>query len=108
LEEVQPGEEVQEISDNILDQNASGLEEFENGAAVQGDLSADTTPSYENGLEPFSAEVPSLNGAEERVAEGETDDDGTHERSDAFEEIDYGREFQDYLDPGYRTQEIEY
>ncbi len=29
-------------------------------------------------------------------------------RADAFEEIDYGREFQDYLDPGYKTQEIEY
>jgi RNA polymerase sigma-54 factor len=27
---------------------------------------------------------------------------------DAFEEIDFGREFQDYLDPGYKTQEIEY
>jgi hypothetical protein len=28
--------------------------------------------------------------------------------SDAFEEVDYGREFQDYLDPGYKTQEIEF
>jgi DNA-directed RNA polymerase specialized sigma54-like protein len=27
LEEVQPGDEVQEISDNILDQNADGQEE---------------------------------------------------------------------------------
>src|SRR5215510_7607848 len=33
LEEVQPGDEVQEISDNILDQNASGADEgFANGA----------------------------------------------------------------------------
>ena len=30
------------------------------------------------------------------------------ESRDAFEEIDFGREFQDYLDPGYKTQEIEY
>ncbi len=30
------------------------------------------------------------------------------ENRDAFEEVDYGREFQDYLDPGYKTQEIEY
>ncbi len=29
-------------------------------------------------------------------------------RGDAFEEIDFGREFQDYLDPGYKTQEFEY
>ena len=38
----------------------------------------------------------------------ESGDETAEERSDAFEEIDYGREFQDYLDPGYRTQEIEY
>ena len=34
LEEVQPGEEVQEISENILDQNSSGDEEsYTNGNA---------------------------------------------------------------------------
>ena len=27
---------------------------------------------------------------------------------DAFEEIDFGQQFQDYLDPGYKTQEYEY
>src|SRR5207253_8555186 len=27
---------------------------------------------------------------------------------DSFEEVDFGREFQDYLDPGYKTQEFEY
>src|SRR5574338_917614 len=33
LEEVLPGDEVQEISDNILDQNASGLDDgYTNGA----------------------------------------------------------------------------
>src|SRR4029079_6027585 len=33
---------------------------------------------------------------------------GEDQSRDAFEEIDFGREFQDYLDPGYKTQEIEY
>ena len=27
---------------------------------------------------------------------------------DSFEEIDFGQQFQDYLDPGYKTQEYEY
>ena len=58
----------------------------------------------------MSAEKVSENGFDEQHSgefEGETEDFNS-ERSDAFEEIDYGREFQDYLDPGYKTQEIEY
>ncbi len=47
-------------------------------------------------------------------AGGEHEEGGSEEgvadesQRDAFEEIDFGREFQDYLDPGYKTQEIEY
>src|SRR5207247_1528631 len=33
---------------------------------------------------------------------------GEEAARDPFEEIDFGREFQDYLDPGYKTQEVEY
>ena len=33
---------------------------------------------------------------------------GDEPSRDAFNEIDFGREFQDYLDPGYKTQELEY
>ena len=49
----------------------------------------------------------------EAIAAGEHEEGGseegvTDEPRDAFEEIDFGREFQDYLDPGYKTQEIEY
>src|SRR5206468_9975740 len=32
----------------------------------------------------------------------------SEQAGDSFEEIDFGREFQDYLDPGYKTQEVEY
>src|SRR4029078_2187107 len=33
---------------------------------------------------------------------------GDESSRDSFDEIDFGREFQDYLDPGYKTQEVEY
>src|SRR5207247_5959460 len=42
-------------------------------------------------------------GAAEIADEGATD-----AVRDPFEEVDFGREFQDYLDPGYKTQEFEY
>ena len=111
LEEVQPGEEVQEISENILDQNSSGDEEsYTNGNAEpvpMGDPAA-----VDEQLMP----TQSLNGFDETTAadfepgEGGQAENDSHETEsrDSFEEIDYGREFQDYLDPGYRTQEIEY
>ncbi len=105
LEEVQPGDEVQEIGNNILDQNSDGQDHgLENG--VQG-LSGDLNPDIDAGV----PEGAGLNGSEEKAADdldSDSFDDVGSEGSDAFDEIDYGREFQDYLDPGYRTQEIEY
>ncbi|MER3631664.1 MAG: RNA polymerase sigma-54 factor [Blastocatellia bacterium] len=97
LEEVLPGEEVSEISANILDQNAEG----------QYDELREPAPASDD--ETHSVESPSLNGNagdfdpdQDIAAETQT------ENSDAFEEVDFGREFQEYLDPGYKTQEIEY
>jgi RNA polymerase sigma-54 factor len=108
LEEVMPNDEVQEISDNILDQNAAGTDEFENGISLEGE-GARTLSETERFGENITAEIPSLNGDEEKFGADADPGDDTHtENSDSFEEIDYGREFQDYLDPGYRTQEIEY
>lgn len=109
LEEVQPGEETQEISDSILDQNSSGDDEYENGA----DHSADAvSEARTDRLAEFEAEVPdgpALNGNDTPAAtDVEGDDDAHPDTADAFDEVDFGREFQDYLDPGYRTQEIEY
>lgn len=111
LEEVQPGDEVKEISDNILDQNADGHDEgLENGAAPQANVEAEGGNEFEGNVEVFSAtETVSENGFDDKsTIDFETGDETSQERSDSFEEIDYGREFQDYLDPGYRTQEIEY
>ena len=103
LEEVQQGEEVQEIGDNILDQNSDGQDHgLENN--VQGIVEIDRP-----NIESLNGDGPSLPANEEKaVTEFEGDDEAAGEPSDAFDEIDYGREFQDYLDPGYRTQEIEY
>jgi RNA polymerase sigma-54 factor len=110
LEEVQSGDEIKEISDNILDQNADGLAEtYDNGAAA--DYMPENVGSFDQNAEAFAPEKPSENNFEETPAIADFDgDDETFvgEKSDPFEEIDYGREFQDYLDPGYKTQEFEY
>lgn len=117
LEEVTNDEEVQEISQNILDQNANGTDElFENGFTdafeLNPELSVNDLNNGDASPENFSAEAVGENGFSEDYSpdadfesEAETP---TVEKADAFEEVDYGREFQDYLDPGYKTQEIEY
>ena len=109
LEEVMPGDEVQEISENILDQNADGFENgLENGSGETVDAGSPTSTDndYVDAIHP---EAASLNGNQESTSAASEGDEDTHnESSDAFDEIDFGREFQDYLDPGYRTQEIEY
>lgn len=113
LEEVQPGDEVQEIADNILDQNADGnFEGFLNGqdtdspaplsAGAEGDILAEGQMHGDAASESFPSENAALGD------EGSSDEPSVGETADAFEEIDYGREFQDYLDPGYKTQEFEY
>lgn len=110
LEEVMPGDEVQEISDNILDQNANGSENgLDNGATDNIEPVSDTQAALSEYGEPYQPGEISLNGSDERPAgDGENDEERTRENADSFDEVDFGREFQDYLDPGYRTQEIEY
>jgi RNA polymerase sigma-54 factor len=105
LEEVQGDEELQEISDKILDQNADGHEEsFINGADK--DFEAAPSPDFSDA---FAAESKGDFGDEAAGSDYEPEgEEFREERSDSFEEIDFGREFQDYLDPGYKTQEIEY
>src|SRR5919199_16365 len=79
LEEVQTQDEQREIEKEILDQLAS---------------------------EPDDAARADELG--ERAEEFGEESVGEEQPRDAFEEIDFGREFQDYLDPGYKTQEFEY
>ncbi len=105
LEEVMSDEEFQEFSEKILDQNSEGqVEGYENGHDK--DFSADL--EYDG--ETFKPDTPGENGFDESSeADFEGDrEDFPGETSDSFEEVDFGREFQDYLDPGYKTQELEF
>src|SRR5687767_5038029 len=63
LEEVQPGDEVGEISESILDQNADGHEEgFDNGnVSLNGSGEILGSESGEQ-FESFQAEIPLENG----------------------------------------------
>ncbi len=98
LEEVFTEDEFQEFSEKILDQNANGAEEgFENGHDRNVEIPSGVENSSENGFDE--------NSSVDFESETETP---TIEKADPFEEVDYGREFQDYLDPGYKTQEIEF
>jgi RNA polymerase sigma-54 factor len=114
LEEVPTQEEVQEIAEKVLDQYANSNSEhsFEEQApepgspATNGGGDADvvaTLPATDGEVE--GGEIAAAVEHEEVVSDEAIADDA---QRDAFEEIDFGREFQDYLDPGYKTQEIEY
>lgn len=128
LEEVQSQDEVSEISEEFLDQYASGagdpVDANTTGSSADIDAGAQTVEAQLgslNGAESFeifdSNPNGNLNGFEgesefgsEGGGEGESNfgEENSAESRDAFEEVDYGREFQEYLDPGYKTQEIEY
>lgn len=115
LEEVPTQEEVREIAEKVLDHlasadPASSFEEpggegepivISSNGAGDADVVANLPPAGD-------VESGEAIAAGEHADEGAGDDGGVDEARDAFEEIDFGREFQDYLDPGYKTQEIEY
>ena len=116
LEEVQTEDEIQELAERILDQNADGTEkDFEKARdeAVNAEA-ADTGAQVENFEKVSTPEIPE-NGHPEEISpetksaiEESAGPEQEKSDSDSFEEIDLGREFQDYLDPGYKTQEFEY
>ncbi|HEX6284995.1 MAG TPA: RNA polymerase factor sigma-54, partial [Pyrinomonadaceae bacterium] len=124
LEEVPTQEEVREIAEKVLDHLASAdpASSFEEpgGGGAEGEPSV-VSPNGAGDPEIVANLSPAGDGGEvgdvvsagepieEGIAEGIAEDGGGDEaQRDAFEEIDFGREFQDYLDPGYKTQEIEY
>src|SRR6266513_1830809 len=121
LEEVATQEEARELAEKILDHLASAdpgaapyqpqLEASEpepgspssNGSGDSGPLSQ--THAEDEGEGGDSESLASADLSEDSIGD---DLVGEEASRDAFEEIDFGREFQDYLDPGYKTQEIEY
>ena len=115
LEEVQSQDEKRELEKEILDQLAGSIDdapsveavapESLNGAASNGTGDLAVAESFEA---PETFESAETFEANERPDEfGDVAEPGEN-TGDAFEEIDFGREFQDYLDPGYKTQEYEY
>jgi len=124
LEEVPSQEEVGELAEKILDHLASSdsetpFESTETAAPAAPDMDMGSPSSNGSGdpdvvdavsstIEGEYSESFDGDGGDEGVVEAGTDEAGASETRDAFEEIDFGREFQDYLDPGYKTQEIEY
>ncbi len=111
LEEVPSQEEVQEIAEKVLDHLASSdSNSFEETPPEAGAPSTNGSGDAE-----ILASLPASDGEGEAGEAVTTAEEGSGEEGaadeaqrDAFEEIDFGREFQDYLDPGYKTQEIEY
>ncbi|MEP6919759.1 MAG: RNA polymerase factor sigma-54 [bacterium] len=117
LEEVATQEEAQELAEKILDHLASA-----DAAADEPRIEASEpelgTPSSNGsgdaeGLTAAYVEGEGVDGDEHGAADLSEDsigDDlvGEDAARDPFDEIDFGREFQDYLDPGYKTQEVEY
>src|SRR6266850_56650 len=114
LEEVATQEEAQEMAEKILDHMASGGE-IENLPTVEASAPELGTPgangSGESETEPVlpDSETEFAANADAEGASLEAGEELAPEDSrDPFEEVDFGREFQDYLDPGYKTQEFEY
>jgi RNA polymerase sigma-54 factor len=123
LEEVATQEEAQELAEKILDHLASAdaASNFDhmpdqasegslgtpssNGSGDSEALAAAFADSeVEAGVD--SVENASAADQQEEMATEEVANDPANR--DSFEEIDFGQQFQDYLDPGYKTQEFEY
>jgi RNA polymerase sigma-54 factor len=118
LEEVATQEEARELAEKILDHMASGGE-LENlpGSTVEASAPEAGSPASNGAGESEAViaeselDIP-VTGDFETDAEAATPEGGEDAAAegtrDSFEEVDFGREFQDYLDPGYKTQEFEY
>jgi RNA polymerase sigma-54 factor len=116
LEEVATQEEARELAEKILDHLASA----DPGATDQAPAESVEPVEPEMGTAASNgsgdAEALAADYSESETAGGVTGElnedligEGAEEGArDSFEEIDFGREFQDYLDPGYKTQELEY
>ena len=113
LEEVPSQEETQELAEKIIDQLANGDPGSSFDMTPAEVAAADFNGAPENGSGDVDLDAATLyaepEGGPATADEAGGEDSGTDDSGqDSFEEIDFGREFQDYLDPGYKTQEFEY
>ncbi|MGI8733285.1 MAG: RNA polymerase factor sigma-54 [Pyrinomonadaceae bacterium] len=116
LEEVATQEEAQELAEKILDHLASAdaasdeprIEAVEpelGSPASNGSGDAEGLSASYGESEASDPEAGPADPSEDSIGDELVGDEASR---DAFDEIDFGREFQDYLDPGYKTQEVEY
>jgi len=113
LEEVQTQDEQREIEKEILDQLAGGPDDaaqIEAAApeSMNGNLASANGAGEAQAVEPTPSPETFEGDEAAHVDEFGDEHESSEQSGDAFEEIDFGREFQDYLDPGYKTQEFEY
>lgn len=122
LEEVVAQDETRELASDLLDHAAGDVaENFDRNlseASTEGDLNgfSSNDDAVLSAVSASSSETTDATAPAEVESRFEATDEFGHEPGseaeerprDAFEEIDFGREFQEYLDPGYRTQEFEY
>ncbi|MDT7540937.1 MAG: polymerase sigma-54 factor [Acidobacteriota bacterium] len=110
LEEVAASDEKLEIEERILDQLASGTNDLDlsSPANAAADLNGTNGAGDAQSVESLLSGEASTDAA--TSVEGGSEDEGdlAERDRDSFEEVDFGREFQEYLDPGYKTQEFEY
>ena len=102
LEEVTSSDELNEIAERILDQNANGQEDFD-ARKVDGenDMRSERDSDSYDQYEDYAPETPTENGNKED-SDGDSDferDDFSEEKSDSFDEIDYGRSFRNISIP---------
>jgi RNA polymerase sigma-54 factor len=112
LEEVPSQEETRELAEKIIDQLANG-DPSSSFDMTPAEAAADFNGASSNGSGEAEGDAGAMyaeHDGEGLATGGEAgEESGADEASrDSFEEIDFGREFQDYLDPGYKTQEFEY
>jgi RNA polymerase sigma-54 factor len=113
LEEVQTQDEQREIEKEILDQLAGAPDDAPQVEAaapesLNGNLAAANGAGEAQTVEPSPSPETFEGDEAAHVDEFGDEHESSEQSGDAFEEIDFGREFQDYLDPGYKTQEFEY
>jgi RNA polymerase sigma-54 factor len=123
LEEVATQEEARELAEKILDHLASAdpgatpdQQQMEASEPELGSPSSNGSGDAEALAQTYAEGAGDGDGGDGEslaapdLSEDSVGDDlvGEEASRDAFEEIDFGREFQEYLDPGYKTQEIEY
>ena len=116
LEEVATQEEAQELAEKILDHlaGADAASDEPRIEAVEPELGSPGS-NGSGDAESLSASYGESEASDPEAAPADPSEDsigdelvGDEASRDAFDEIDFGREFQDYLDPGYKTQEVEY